>query len=162
MDFEKSIKLGGISESTAENYFKSRGYKYHDVRSIKEYQLNDIDYIVEGLGSVEVKRNLHNAEKGRRGLFFWIELKVGGSEGWYYKSKADYFLFNGDSGFVLIKNSNGFRSIIDNAINNGNHEQDGENRIDVISDYRKSGYIQAHCMRVYLDLFKLRYKKYLY
>ena len=157
MSFYDSLEVGKTAELKAEQYFNDNGFKYTDVRNDKQYQLNDIDYIVEGLGTVEVKQNLTDAMKGRQGRFIWIELSVGNKDGWWYKSTTDYFLFfNCDNDFILIPNNETFKNIVNDAIENGDHSEIGINRFDYKYDKRYNRFIKATCMRLYLDILKTK------
>ena len=153
--FQSSLLIGKEAERQAEKYFNKHGYKFIDVRNNPEYRNIDVDYIVGGLGKVEVKLNFNNARKGKVGWFFWVELEVGKNQGWYYKSKADYFLFFNEYGNgILIKNDDVFKSIVNEGIEIGNHSENGNFRFDHIKDYRKDGYVIAKNMRLYLDCCK--------
>ena len=152
MTFEKAIEKGQKSELIAEQFFKKQNYTYIDVRDNPQYQKQDIDYIVNELGSVEVKTNYHIALYGRPGYFFWIEISVGNNEGFWYKSKADWFMFLNDKGSgILIENNELFKLYINNLIDNGDHSAYGNNRFDTIKDKRYNRYIEVVNMRVYLE-----------
>jgi hypothetical protein len=155
MDFERSKQLGKETEQFAKEYFERKRYHYIDVTENSIYQKDDIDFIVEELGTVETKLNLHKAVLGKSGLFFWVELSVGNHPGWFYYSKADYFLFfNGEGSYgVLIKNDKGFKDKINNYIENYRHNSNGYFRFDYKKDGRNNyrGFITSTCMRVYLE-----------
>jgi hypothetical protein len=152
MAFYESMEVGKQAERYAERYFKKHNMKYEDVREEKAYQAIDVDYLVEGLGKVEVKQNYHDAQYGKEGKFFWIELEVGNKQGWWYFTKADYFLFfNGERNGIIIKHDEGFRNIVDRYISNGDHSKSGESRIDIVPDERWDRYIPVTNMRMYLE-----------
>jgi len=135
----------------AEAIFREKGLDYIDVRDDPEYQSIDVDYVINGK-KFEVKKNYHEARLGRPGLFFWAELSVGDNEGFWYRSKADYFMFFDDDGNgIVIKNTDAFRNVVTGFIENGDHGYNGKNRIDTIKDKRYGGYIEARNLRVYLD-----------
>jgi hypothetical protein len=154
MDFERSKQLGKEAEEFAKEYFERNGYHYLDVSENRLYQKNDIDFILKELGTVEVKLNLNKAVLGQPGLFFWVELSVGNRPGWFYYSKANYFLFfNGEgSQGVLIKNNKAFKDKINDFIKNYRHNSNGYLRFDRKKDKRKNsqGFVEAVCMRVYV------------
>jgi hypothetical protein len=150
--FSESLKTGKIAEAFAEEYFKKQNINYQDVRNNQEYRDIDVDYLTDKLGKVEVKYNLVDALKGKQGFFVWWELEVGDKPGWWYKSKADYFLFFSDKGSgILIKNDDNLKQIIEWAIENGDHSFNGDNRFDYKQDRRWNEIITAKSMRYYLE-----------
>jgi len=152
MDFKTTLEIGKESENLAIKYFNKHNIKYQDVRNNKEYQNIDIDFITDKLGTVEAKYNLTDAILGKQGLFIWWELEVGDNLGWWYKSKADYFLFFGNTeNGVLIKNDDTLKQVIEEAIKNGDHSKYGNNRFDSIKDKRFNSYVVAKSMRYYLE-----------
>jgi len=150
MDFKDSLKIGKRAEEFAECYFKKKQFKYIDVRNEKEYQLIDVDYLVNN-ERYEVKQNYHNALKGHKGFYFWVELSIDDKAGWYYFNKTDYFFFIGENTGIIIKNDDKFKNLIDDFIENGNHSEHGKNRYDYKQDKRYNGYVTAKLMRVYID-----------
>jgi len=150
MEFKQSLEIGKTAESFAESYFKKKNLEYKDVRNDRKYQRFDVDYVVDGY-RYEVKKNYHNAVKGHKGFYFWVELSIDDKYGWYYINKTDYFFFTNCHVGIIIKNDDKFRNIINNFIENGNHSEYGKNRFDYIKDKRCNGYVTAKCMRVYID-----------
>jgi hypothetical protein len=152
MNFQESLEIGKQAEQFAEKYFTKFNMKFKDVRADKSYQDLDVDYIVDGLGMVEVKQNFHEAKYGKKGKFFWIELQVENNQGWWNFTKADYFLFfNQDGNGIHIKNDSIFKELINNYIEHGDHSQYGNNRFDFNPDERTYGNILIKNMRVYLE-----------
>ena len=150
-EFKKSFETGKLAEKYAEKYFIKHNYKYKDVRNNPEYWKIDIDYIVNG-ETYEVKQNYHNAIYGRKGNYFWVELSVGDKQGFWYKSKADYFLFfNSEGSGILIQNNEAFKNIVTGFIKNGDHSKEGNNRIDIIKDQRHNNIIEVSNMRIYVE-----------
>lgn len=152
--FQKSYRKGKEAEKAAEQYFLKHRINYTDVRDDQYYRNIDIDYLTD-IGTVEVKQNFHDAMYGRKGLYFWIELELDYKDksGWWYKTEADYLLFNSCTGnSILIKNDAIFKDYINHKIIYGDHSPYGENRIDTIKDQRYNRVIDVKNMRVYLDL----------
>ena len=157
MAWNESLTLGKKAERFAEDYFKSQGLNFQDVRDVVEYRKQDIDYIVDGLGTVEVKMNLQDARKYRPGLFFWVEtfISEGGKKrpGWFYFSKADYFLFfDKDGGGIIIKNDAVFKNFVNGLLHKGDISW---NRFDFCKDVWFSRYdVTAENMRIYFEQLK--------
>ena len=152
MSFTQSLEVGKRAESQAEEYFQKRNWNYLDVRNNRQYQLEDVDYIVEDFGKVETKVNYHKAIKGRQGNFIWLELLVGNSPGWWHTTRADYFMFFSENrSGIIIKNDTHFQNIVNDLIENGDHSSEGNNRIDVIRDMRYFGCVNVVLMRLYIE-----------
>jgi len=154
--FNKSKGTGREAEEAAEHYFIKRKIKYTDVRDDQYYRKIDIDYLTD-MGTFEVKRNYHDAEYGRKGLFFWIELELDYKEksGWWYFTEAEYLFFNSFNGNgIIIKNDSAFKDYVNHKIEFGDHAKYGENRIDIIQDERFNRFIDVKCMRIYMDKIK--------
>jgi len=143
--FSETNKIGKKYEYSAIKFFKKHGIKYENVSSNKDYH----DFITDKLGKVEVKLNYHDAIYYHPGLYFWIELEVGDSEGWWHKTTADHFLFyNTEDSAVLIRNDDVFKKFINDLIQNGDRYV---NRFDYKADQRYNRVIQAKNMRCYLE-----------
>jgi hypothetical protein len=166
-NFLNSYRTGLQCEKRAEEYFRKLNLDYRNVSGEPEYQAIDIDYIVDGLGTVEVKQNYHTALKGHPGNFFWIELEVGNNPGWWYKTKADYFIFwgsfngNENNRFLKIKVAD-IKEIVDELIQNGDHSFYGLNRFDYKKDQRYNKIITVKSMRLYLETIRGLYEKVVY
>jgi hypothetical protein len=166
-NFVDSYRTGLQCEKHAEEYFKRIRLNYRNVSGEPQYQAIDIDFIVDGLGTVEVKQNYHTALKGHQGDFVWIELEVGNNPGWWYKTKADYFIFWGsynglqNNRFLKIKVSD-IKEIADELIQNGDHSEYGLNRFDYKADQRYNKIITAKSMRLYLEQIPCLYQKFVY
>jgi hypothetical protein len=155
-NFSNSLKIGKTSELYAEQWFNKHGYNYTNVSDVKEYQEIDVDYIVDGLGLCEIKKNLHEAAKGPSGKFFWVEVKVGDKPGWWYKTEADFFLFldSKNEKMIAIQNSKIFKDFVNKKIETAEHSDDSCYRYDYKKDYRYNYVITAVSMRVYLSELK--------
>jgi hypothetical protein len=152
MAFTQSLEKGKVVEALAEDYFRRNNYNVIDVRDNTEFRKIDIDYIVDGLGFVEVKSNFTTAKKGKEGKFFWIELSIDDNDGWWKFSKATHFLFLDEEGSgVLIHRNTDFINFINDAIENGDHDIYGDNRFDYKQDERYNKIVTAKNMRVYLE-----------
>ena len=146
--FNESNKIGKIAEEHFIQYLNKRNLNYIDVRYDKEYQSKDIDFIVDNT-TYEVKYNYHNAIYGRPGWFFWIELQVDKISGWWYKCKADYYVFLNHEGCgIIIENNQLFKNIIHDAIESKNSFN---NQIDTVYDRRYSKIIDVLIMRYYIE-----------
>jgi hypothetical protein len=75
-NFYEDNKKGKIAEAFAKDYFKKHNINYTDVRDDQEYRKIDVDFLTEKYNKVEVKLDYHDAEKGKPGWFFWIELEL--------------------------------------------------------------------------------------
>jgi hypothetical protein len=151
-DFKKSMIIGKQAEKYAEQYFIKNKWQYKDVRNIKEYQIIDVDYLVNN-EKWEVKKNIHNALYGKKGYYFWIEISIDNdiNRAWWYFNKTDFFFFISEEKSIIIENNILFINYINELILNGDHSKEGANRIDIIKDKRKDGYIEAKNLRVYLE-----------
>jgi len=143
---------GRKAEQTAEQYFTKHKLNYIDVRNNPEYWKTDIDYIVDELGTVEVKYNYYDALRGMLGQFIRFELYMNNEpKGWWFFTTADYFLFfNEFNNGLLIKNDYKLSNYINDAIKNGNHSNYGNNRFDTIVDIVGSNYKEVTLMRAYV------------
>jgi len=148
--FTESLELGKKYELLAEAYFKKRNLDYTDVRDNREYQAIDVDYIANNY-KYEVKFNYHIPQKGHPGVFFWVELEIGNKPGWWNFNQTDYFFFFGESGAILIKNTNEFKERVNYNIEHGNHGSMGKARFDYKQDARYNGYVTAKSMRCYIE-----------
>jgi hypothetical protein len=166
-NFIDAYKRGLECEKLTEIYFVGQNLAYKNVTNIAEYRAIDVDFIADGLGAVEVKKNYHTALKGYPGDFFWIELQVGNSPGWWYKTTADYFIFWGsfdgkeNNRFLKIKVLD-IKDIVDGLIQNGDHSETGLNRFDYKKDQRSNKIIIAKSMRLYLKQIPRLYQKFVY
>ena len=150
-EFSKSLEVGKIAENHFISLMNKKNKEIVDVRDDPEYRDIDVDFIVDGK-TYEIKNNYIDARYGRKGRFFWVELSVGDNKGFYYKSKADYFVFlNNEGRGMQIENNSDFREYIDGLIQNGDHTPYGNNRIDKIKDKRYGGYIIVENMRCYTE-----------
>jgi len=150
MGFKESLEIGKEYELFAENYFKKNNLNYIDVRNKKEYQIIDVDYLVNNK-KYEVKKNLNDAKYGHKGLYFNIELSIDERQGWWYFNDTDFFFFANDNQGIILKNDDNFKNIINNMIKDGDHSKSGKNRFDFIYDKRYNGFVKVVCMRVYLE-----------
>jgi hypothetical protein len=155
-NFSDCLKKGKTSELLAEKWFDRNHYKYINLTDNKEYQKKDIDYMVDGLGTIEVKNNINFALKGIQENFMWIELSVDNKLGWWYLTEADFFLFfyYDNSKFVFIPNTEKFRQFVNNKIETADHTENSYYRFDYKKDYRYNGVITAKSMRLYLSELK--------
>jgi len=156
MAWNESLTLGKKAERFAEDYFKSQGLNFQDVRDVVEYRKQDIDYIVDGLGTVEVKMNFQEALRGKEGKFFWMELRIGNRPGWWNFSLADYFLFFSQHGEgLLIKNDSIFKDFVEGLVETGDHSNFGLNRYDYTQDvWFEEFQVRAENMRIYFEQLK--------
>ena len=151
-NFYEDLERGKPAELFALNYFN----KYHkeciDVSKNPDYFGKDVDFIVDGK-EWEVKLNFINALKGKQGDFIWIELYYDSEpKGWWFKTTADFFLFNnGENKGVIIENNDAFKSLVNHAIESGDHSSSGDFRFDVKKDARYNKTIDVLSMRVYLE-----------
>ena len=152
--FNKTLEIGKQSEEIAEQYFRKRQLNYVDVRNEKAFQKQDIDYIVDSLGAVEVKKNYHTAMKYHPGDFFWIEISIDEKPGWWQFCEADYFFFIGDNKSIIIRNDKKFKYLINELIKYGDHSGYGLNRFDNKLDRRWNKFVTAKNMRVYVEQLK--------
>jgi hypothetical protein len=159
MNFYEASLMGKKSESLAEAHFKRRGLDFEDVRDCSRYQAVDVDYVVNGK-LYEVKQNFHVAKKGPPGEFIWVELSIDEKPGWWYFTKADYFLFFSLDGrqFVEIPVDK-IRDKINSAIENRRHTQNCLYRFDYTKDCRYYGVVTAKSIRVYLSEIEGCYKR---
>ncbi|MCL2440461.1 MAG: hypothetical protein FWD14_01845 [Treponema sp.] len=148
--FNESNKVGKTAEAFAEQFFKKYNISYRNISDDKKHH----DFLTDRFGKVEVKRNYHDAIWGKKGLYFWVELELDYKEftGWWYKTKADYFLFFNEKGSaILIKNDTVFKDYVNHKIKYGEQTPYGENRIDFKKDQRYNRVIDVKNMRIYLD-----------
>jgi hypothetical protein len=159
-NFSGSLAVGKKAERLAVAVFKRWGNRVVDVRADPLYQKMDVDYVVAG-ELYEVKQNLHTAQKGRPGYFFWVELSVGEKPGWWFFTKADRFMFFTPDGksYVLV-DVEGIRERVERAIVEENHDPESLYRYDFKEDYRYGGPVWAKSMRVYLSEVEGSYKHY--
>jgi len=156
VQWKTNVRIGKAAEDRAVRYFEKQNISYKDVSNDSVFQQMDIDFTTD-IGTVEVKTNYHNARAGKPGYFVWMELeqtKDGDSwQGWFYKCRADWFLFFDKEGKrgLLIRNDTPFRDFVANALANESHSPDSFFRTDTITDNRTTGAIQVSNMRVYLD-----------
>lgn len=104
--FYAMLSVGEQAEEAVADYMKARGHRVIDVRSARDYQKQDIDFLLINNKaqqcSLEVKhdRNMNNTGN----LFFEgaKERKTGWYDGWLSKCAADYICFycNG-RGYIL-------------------------------------------------------------
>jgi hypothetical protein len=159
-NFSGSLEVGKKAERLAETVFTRWGDGFVDVRDDPLYQKMDVDYVVAG-ELYEVKQNLHTAQKGRPGLFFWVELSVGEKPGWWYFTEADRFMFFTPDGksYVLV-DVEGVREKVERAIKEERHGPDSLYRYDFKRDSRYGGPVWATSMRVYLSEVEGFYQRY--
>jgi len=152
-DFHRDVERGKPAERFFEKYCSKQNLKCIDVRNNPEYQNIDSDYIVDDQ-KWEVKYNLLFAEKGRQGECHRIELYYDDKpKGWWWYCKTDWFCFvrSDNSGAILIENNDAYKSFINNAITNGDHDYNGDFRFDYTRDKRPWGYITITTMRIYTE-----------
>lgn len=101
--FEKDVERGKIGEQIfIDDFLKFLNVKYEDVTGKQGYQIVDSDYLSK-IGLYEIKATYRDGE------FLIIEeytncnTKLGNiSYGWFYKSKADMFVFVSKASRAMI------------------------------------------------------------
>lgn len=101
--FTDRVKIGEYGEDATIQFFKSKNYKYIDVRKIPEYQKDEIDFIVEINGkeyTVEVKASENNIYKYNSIMVKLLtayedtgEAIKRGNDAYLFRTKADYLFY---------------------------------------------------------------------
>jgi hypothetical protein len=121
IDKQNAIEANKIAETKFEEFWnKRKNCKVINVTNIPYYRNKDIDFIVSGTtfyGTFEVKNNYKIKNKNIIiELFDNVDPNLGEIRvGWYYYSKADYFIFMSKTTnyFIKIKNNKEFRCWFD-------------------------------------------------
>ena len=88
--FQKDKAFGKKGENFVAEYYHKLGYEINDVSEDKQYQEQDIDFIIDGI-SVEVKtQNCLQEQKICVEIISNLELQ---REGWLKKTAAQYIIF---------------------------------------------------------------------
>lgn len=92
-NFDEMNSKGKLGEEVIANFLSSLGYSILDVSNMKEYQHQDIDFLIDSNITLEVKTDFQISKTGNllfEDVFFQ---EYGNIEGWLHYCKADYLVF---------------------------------------------------------------------
>ena len=98
--FERDKEIGKYGEQIVYNYYCSLGCNIIDVTEDREYQLQDIDFLIDGI-PIEVKtQTCQMEEKICIELMSNVERNY---NGWFYTTAAQYLIFVDKHNGILYK-----------------------------------------------------------
>ena len=98
--FERDKEIGKCGEQIVYNYYRGLGCNVIDVTEDREYQLQDIDFLIDGI-PIEVKtQTCQMEEKICIELMSNVERNY---NGWFYTTAAQYLIFVDRRNHILYK-----------------------------------------------------------
>ena len=108
--FFDDLKRGASGEEAVKKWLINRGNKVDDVRDNREYQQQDIDFVVNDINCIEVKTDYRISQTNN----VCIELSNQRFRGWYDYCKADFlFIYDKNSDALHVVYMKLFREYID-------------------------------------------------
>jgi len=97
-DFTTTLVEGNKTEDSIKRLFSDKGFIVQDCSTVKEYQEQDIDFLVKSPQNgntlaYEVKSDNVIAKSGNVALEMYMQRATGIKNGWYNYCKADYLVY---------------------------------------------------------------------